>query len=53
MTLKKARAAAKNIGKVEVDHGQTSCQTPDAAAFMTKTVAYRKKKAAGKKAARK
>ena len=47
---KMARAAAKKIGKVEVDHGQTSCQTPDAAAYMTKTLAYRKKKAAAKKA---
>ena len=45
---KKARSAAKKIGKVEVDHGQTSCQTPDAAAYMTKTLAYRKKKAAKK-----
>ena len=43
---KKARAAAKNIGKVEVDHGQTSCQTPDAASYMTKVLDYRKKKAA-------
>jgi len=42
---KKARAAAKKIGKVEVDHGQTSCQTPAAAAYMTKTLEYRKKKA--------
>jgi len=42
---KKARAAAKKIGKVEVDHGQTSCQTPDAAGYITKTLAYRKKKA--------
>ncbi len=42
---KKARAAAKKIGKVEVDHGQTSCQTPDVAAYISKTLAYRKKKA--------
>ena len=45
---KKARAAAKKIGKVEVDHGQTSCQTPDAADYMTRTLAHRKKKAARK-----
>jgi 3-methyladenine DNA glycosylase AlkD len=50
---KKARTAAKKIGKVEVDHGQTSCETPDAAAYMTKTLEYRKKKAAKKKAAKK
>jgi len=35
-------AAAKRIGKVEVDHGQTSCQTPDAAAYIAKTLAHRK-----------
>jgi 3-methyladenine DNA glycosylase AlkD len=45
---KKARAAAKKIGKVEVDYGQTSCKTPDAAAFITKTLEYRNKKAAKK-----
>jgi 3-methyladenine DNA glycosylase AlkD len=33
---KKTLDAAKTIGKVEVDHGQTSCKTPDAAAYITK-----------------
>ena len=42
---KKARAAAKKIGKVEVDHGQTSCTTPDAARYMTKILEHKKKKA--------
>jgi len=28
---KKALAAAQKIGKVEVDHGETNCKTPDAA----------------------
>jgi 3-methyladenine DNA glycosylase AlkD len=32
----KAVAAAKRIGKVEVDHGQTDCTTPDAAAYIEK-----------------
>jgi 3-methyladenine DNA glycosylase AlkD len=41
---KLALKAAAAIGKVEVDHGQTSCQTPDAAAYIRKTVEYRKKK---------
>jgi 3-methyladenine DNA glycosylase AlkD len=41
---KKAMAVAKKIGKVEVDHGETNCQTPDAAAYILKTIAYRKKK---------
>jgi 3-methyladenine DNA glycosylase AlkD len=42
---KKATAAAKRIGKVEVDHGETGCKTPDAAAYIKKTVAHQKKKA--------
>jgi hypothetical protein len=33
---KKAIAAAKRIGKVEVDHGETHCKTPDAAAYIEK-----------------
>jgi 3-methyladenine DNA glycosylase AlkD len=43
---KRAVAAAKRIGKVEVDHGETSCKTPDAIAYIKKTLDYRKKKAA-------
>ena len=35
-----ALAVAKRIGKVEVDHGVTCCQTPDAAAQIAKTKAY-------------
>ncbi len=42
---KKAIAAAKRIGEVQVDHGETGCKTPDAAAYIQKTVAYNKKKA--------
>lgn len=37
---KLALAAAKRIGKVEVDYGDTSCQTPDAATYIKKTVAH-------------
>jgi 3-methyladenine DNA glycosylase AlkD len=33
---KKAIAAAKRIGKVEVDHGETNCKTPDAAPYIEK-----------------
>lgn len=40
---KAAVAAAKRIGKVEVDHGETSCKTPDAAAYIAKTVARKQK----------
>ena len=41
---KKALAAAARIGKVEVDHGDTDCKTPDAAAYIHKTVARAAKK---------
>jgi 3-methyladenine DNA glycosylase AlkD len=40
---KQALQAAKRIGKVEVDHGDTSCQTPDAAAYIKKCAARKKK----------
>ncbi|MCA9025831.1 MAG: DNA alkylation repair protein [Planctomycetaceae bacterium] len=33
-----ALAAAKRIGKVEVDHGETGCRTPDAASYIRKAV---------------
>lgn len=39
-----ALAAAKRIGKVEVDHGQTGCETPDATEYIAKMRA----RAAGK-----
>jgi hypothetical protein len=42
-----AVVAAKRIGKVEVDHGDTSCQTPDAVAYIAKTKARRAKQAKG------
>ena len=41
---RKAIAVAKRIGKVEVDHGETACKTPDAVPYIKKTIAYRKKK---------
>jgi 3-methyladenine DNA glycosylase AlkD len=40
---KRATAAAKRIGKVEVDHGETGCKTPDAIAYIEKTVQRKKK----------
>jgi 3-methyladenine DNA glycosylase AlkD len=40
---KKALAAAARIGKVEVDHGATDCKTPDAVAYILKTVARARK----------
>ena len=42
---KLAVAAAKRIGKVEVDHGDTGCKTPDAVAYIAKSKARRAKKA--------
>lgn len=41
-----ALAAAKRIGKVEVDHGETSCKTPEAAPYILKMRAHRAAKAA-------
>jgi 3-methyladenine DNA glycosylase AlkD len=41
---KKALAAAGRIGKVDVDHGETSCKTPDAASYLLKAKARKKKK---------
>jgi hypothetical protein len=43
---KLAITAAKRIGTVEVDHGDTDCKTPDAVAYIAKTKAHRVKKAA-------
>ena len=34
--LKQAKATAKKMGKVEVDHGDTSCKTPDALSYIEK-----------------
>lgn len=36
LLAEKAIAVAEHIGIVEVDHGQTSCKTPDAAAYIQK-----------------
>ena len=41
---KKAVAAAGRIGKVEVDHGDTECRTPDAGAYIAKAWAHSKSK---------
>ncbi len=45
---KRALEVAKAIGKVEVDHGETNCKTPDAVEYIGRVKAYRhnKKKAA-------
>ncbi len=41
----KAKTAARRIGKVEVDHGETSCKTPDAFGYIEKTWVHQRKKA--------
>lgn len=41
----RAVAAASAIGPVEVDHGETGCKTPDAAAYIEKTRAHLERKA--------
>jgi len=43
----RALAAARVIGKVEVDHGETSCKTPDAVEYIAKMVAHQAKRAGG------
>jgi len=43
---RQAVAAAKRIGKVEIDHGDTACKTLDALSTIAKTVAHRKDMAA-------
>jgi hypothetical protein len=45
---KQAIAAAKRIGKVEVDHGATACETPDAVKYIQKMADHKKKRAAKK-----
>ncbi|MBI1902724.1 MAG: DNA alkylation repair protein [Planctomycetia bacterium] len=45
---KRAIEAAGRIGKVEVDHGETGCTTPDAASYIKKVAARRAKKGKGK-----
>jgi 3-methyladenine DNA glycosylase AlkD len=42
---KQALAMAKRIGKVVVDHGDTSCKTPDAADYILKVTEHKKKSA--------
>jgi 3-methyladenine DNA glycosylase AlkD len=37
-----AIATARKIGRVEVDHGETSCTTPDAAAYIEKSLSRKK-----------
>jgi len=41
---RRATAVARKIGKVDVDHGDTSCKTPDAIEYIRKAQAYRHKK---------
>ena len=41
-----AIAAAKRIGKVHVDHGQTGCKTPEAIPYIKRTVDHRRAMAA-------
>lgn len=45
-----AVAAAKRLGKVEVDHGETECKTPDAVAYIAKTKAARAQRQQGRSA---
>ena len=40
----KSLAIAQKIGEVYIDHGETSCKTPDATAYIHKTVERKKEK---------
>jgi 3-methyladenine DNA glycosylase AlkD len=42
----RATSAAKTVGKVEIDHGDTACKTPDAVAYIAKV--WGRKAKAGK-----
>ncbi len=42
---KRVYQVAKKIGKVEVDHGQTNCKTPDAATYIERALAKNRRKA--------
>jgi 3-methyladenine DNA glycosylase AlkD len=41
---KRALAAARKIGRVEVDHGETSCKTPDVASYIARVKERNRKK---------
>ena len=45
----RAVAAAGRIGKVEVDHGETSCKTPEAVGYIEKMWVRKQRRAAQKK----
>jgi 3-methyladenine DNA glycosylase AlkD len=47
---KKALAVAKKIGPVQVDHGQTNCQTPDAAEYIARTKEHQQSRKATRSA---
>jgi 3-methyladenine DNA glycosylase AlkD len=42
----KALEVARVLGAVEVDHGETNCRTPDATAYILKTVARKQRQSA-------
>jgi hypothetical protein len=44
-----AIATAERIGKVEVDHGETSCKTPDAVTYINKAAARESSKSPRRK----
>lgn len=47
---KLAVAAARRIGKVQVDHGKTGCKTPDAVPYIRKAVEHQRAMAARRQA---
>lgn len=49
---KEAVAIAKRLGEIDVDHGDTSCQTPSAAGYIRKSVTHQREVAARRAAKR-
>ena len=42
---RQARATARRIGQVIVDHGETNCTTPEAVGYIDRAVAHRSRRA--------
>jgi len=49
---RKGIAAARRIGRVEVDHGETGCKTPDAESYILKARRHQEQKQRGRPAER-
>jgi hypothetical protein len=48
----RALEVARALGKVEVDHGETGCKTPDATSYIARMVAHQARRKAPTRAGR-